>query len=783
MVSKQRKEKSPEEKKAALDAIVQRMNQAIDQVTISAEDMKEYLRFMGRFYRYSMRNSALIQAQFRHAKAVGSFSFFKKAGFFVKKGEKGISILTPVQVPGRFTAEDGSAKPLDKATKSELEAIKQGRLKLLNSAYTSYKPGYVFDISQTTATLDDLPKLFPQRWAEGDVPDYPIMIEALEGYMKTIGVTYGQWDNAALGAVKGAFLPDTNEIFTNPRNPPLQHVKTLIHELTHATLHRDTALTSAEKEFQAELVAVSVCSYFGLDTSDYSLQYLHSWSRDLEAEQKMDLLQDVYKTGRIFIETIEPALVLARDAYQDKALEQGLARVHAYLEQATEATSYRYLNSLPVIVDYDLHLNPSILPVSDVLEGKGLKSGREYVEEKVTEWQEERLENQSLEDWLAYGALYKGQPLQLEDIQLDALYMEDYQFDELSEPIPSIEEARQLILTEIRAINTEAVFADAVERDAIQGLVFEDVKDLYRTRAQGTPFYRGHQEAAKNVDTKTYVESMLQHYKDAFPLMTTWNATSADDKSGQRVGFVIHGDTKVAYTPADGMIRIGHAFHEDQYLMTEELDTNIVSPAEIEARVVAEIQEGLDVKEGLKQSKSYVMKKKLEYGLELDVAFEEKDLEALFDGQKSEKEIYAAIQSHRNEMIVDWSYNETKPAEVIDLYEQATMLHLRSQVLNGHRFYQVGEEMELLLSVNDKSPKEYSVTTFRQTGAITDLQMGSLEEAAKVITEKQAIPVKKEAMEYMQQEAKKQRGREQQLTLQQNRVMAKTYHKETGRNI
>ncbi|EUJ42915.1 ArdC-like ssDNA-binding domain-containing protein [Listeria riparia] len=783
MVSKKSKEKTPEEKKAALDSIVQSMNQAIDQVTNSDEEIREYLQFMGRFYQYSMRNSALIHSQFPYAKAVGSFAFFKKAGFFVKKGEKGIAILSPVQVPSRFTAEDGSAKRVDKATKSELEAIKQGRLKLLNKEYTSYKPGYVFDISQTTATLDDLPKLFPQRWAEGDVPDYPIMIEALEGYMKTIGVTYGQWSNEELGAVKGGYSPSSKEIYTNPRNPPLQHVKTLIHELTHATLHNETELSPAEKEFQAELVAVSVCSYFGLDTTDYSLQYLHNWSQNLEAEQKMGLLQDVYKTGRVFIETIEPALVMARDSYQDKALEQGFARVNAYLEQAEEATSYQYLNSLPVIFDYDQNLKPSIAPVSDLFEGKGLKSGREYLEEKVTEWQDERLEDQTLDEWLAYGALHKGLPLQLEDIQLDALYIEDYQFDELSDPIPSIEEARQLILAGIREINTEAVFVDSVEVDATQGLLFDDVKNLYRTRAQGTPFYNGHQEEARQVNPKSYFESMLRHYNDAFPLITTWKETGVDDSSEQRTSFVIHGDTKIEYAPSDNMIRIGHAFDTGQYLMTEELDINVVNPEEIESRVMAEIQEGLDVKEALKKSRSYVVKKKLEYGLGLDIAFEEKDLEKLFDGQKSEKEIYAAIQSHRNEMIVDWAFNETKPAEVIELYEQETMYHLRSQVLNGHRFYQVGEEMELLLSVSDKSPKEYALTTFNQTGPITDIQMGSLEEAAKIITEKQAIPVKKEAMQFMQQEAEKQRGRQLQLTLQQNRVMEKTYQKETGRKM
>ncbi|EHE8186191.1 hypothetical protein JML96_002624, partial [Enterococcus faecalis] len=41
--------------------------------TKTIEDQLELLRFMDRFYEYSFRNQALIQAQFEGAQAVGSF--------------------------------------------------------------------------------------------------------------------------------------------------------------------------------------------------------------------------------------------------------------------------------------------------------------------------------------------------------------------------------------------------------------------------------------------------------------------------------------------------------------------------------------------------------------------------------------------------------------------------------------------------------------------------------------------------------------------------------------
>lgn len=61
-------------------------------------------------------------------------------------------------------------------------------------------------------------------------------------------------------------------------NSELQNIKTLIDELAHAKLHgipgKHFNLSSEEKEFQAEMTAYSVASYFGIDTRDYSLGYL-----------------------------------------------------------------------------------------------------------------------------------------------------------------------------------------------------------------------------------------------------------------------------------------------------------------------------------------------------------------------------------------------------------------------------------------------------------------------------------------------------------------------------
>lgn len=77
-----------------------------------------------------------------------------------------------------------------------------------------------------------------------------------------------------LGVTKGVSYTISRRVALNPRNSQLQNIKTLIHELTHAKLHIATIInqyTKAEKEFEAEMVAYCVSSYFGKDIEDESV--------------------------------------------------------------------------------------------------------------------------------------------------------------------------------------------------------------------------------------------------------------------------------------------------------------------------------------------------------------------------------------------------------------------------------------------------------------------------------------------------------------------------------
>ena len=237
----------------------------------SKEDIKEYLKYMSKFHNYSIGNCAKIEEQFSGARAVGSFKFWKDNGFTVNKGEKGIQILIPTPIKN-FYDEEGNIKRVYFATKEQKEKLKKGILKDAPPTM-SYKKGYVFDVSQTNATAEDLPKLFPNKWLDGEIENYDKMYKAMESVANDIGVNIIA-PKSELGVAKGVSYTMTKEVALNPRNSQLQNVKTLLHELAHAKLHTANTrhkYSKAEKEFQAEMVAYSVCSYFNIDTKVISL--------------------------------------------------------------------------------------------------------------------------------------------------------------------------------------------------------------------------------------------------------------------------------------------------------------------------------------------------------------------------------------------------------------------------------------------------------------------------------------------------------------------------------
>ena len=243
-------------------------------------------------------------------KLLAHLSFGKTRGSLLIKGEKGIKILVPNKTVPKFKDENGKWKSINKATPQEKKLIQDGK-KEVTQDRLYFSVGHVFDLTQTNAKASDFR-------LEGNVEDYKALYKGMEAIAEKDGISIIQ-PKEELGAAKGVSYTLTKEVALNPRNSERQNVKTLLHELAHAKLHtKETHLsyTAAEKEFRAEMTAYTVSSYFGIDTSEYSLNYLSNWTKGKTFEDKTKLLKEVHETSVGFIETIEDTLVKEREKNQ-----------------------------------------------------------------------------------------------------------------------------------------------------------------------------------------------------------------------------------------------------------------------------------------------------------------------------------------------------------------------------------------------------------------------------------------------------------------------------------
>jgi len=100
------------------------------------------------------------------------------------------------------------------------------------------------------------------------------------------------------GGANGYFSPAGQCIVVRNDMSQLQTIKTVIHEIAHATLghgSKEDKWDRETKEVQAESVAYWVAQMLGLDTSEYSFGYISGWSKDREVTELKENL-DLIKT-------------------------------------------------------------------------------------------------------------------------------------------------------------------------------------------------------------------------------------------------------------------------------------------------------------------------------------------------------------------------------------------------------------------------------------------------------------------------------------------------------
>src|SRR6056297_1354396 len=115
--------------------LLENLEERIEKVQ-SSQEFKEYLRFFSKFHDYSYQNILLIKMQKPSARLVAGYKQWqKKFDRHVKKGEKGIVIMAPYKYKKKVTEIN--------------KYLVEGEIVEKEKEFVSFRPVYVFDISQT----------------------------------------------------------------------------------------------------------------------------------------------------------------------------------------------------------------------------------------------------------------------------------------------------------------------------------------------------------------------------------------------------------------------------------------------------------------------------------------------------------------------------------------------------------------------------------------------------------------------------------------------------------
>lgn len=312
-----RKTRDPASRAERMAGIMKKLEDGVKDL-FTSEKYQTFLATMAKFHKYSFNNTILIALQKPDATLVAGYTAWKtKFHRQVRKGEKGIQIIAPVPV------KEKSAKAVHEA---DLQAADAG-VPEKEKIHQYFKAATVFDISQTEGA--PLPTIGVEELS-GQTENYSAMIDSL----RALSPVPVRFDEITSGA-KGYFSQTEKEVVVKRDMSQLQTVKTLIHEIAHAVLHDRERLKAENlskdrltKEVEAESVAFSVCTYFGLDTSEYSFPYIAGWSSSMEMNELKASMDTIRKTSGSIIEQMEKDLHREPErASVLKKLEEGKALI------------------------------------------------------------------------------------------------------------------------------------------------------------------------------------------------------------------------------------------------------------------------------------------------------------------------------------------------------------------------------------------------------------------------------------------------------------------------
>ena len=341
-----------------LHQITDKLEKGVKDV-FQSDKYKQFLNVMAKFPRYSVNNTMLIMMQRPDAQLCQSFTGWKQMGRYVKKGEKGISILAPApyKIEREQTKLDEKGRPVFDA---DGEPVKEK----VEVTIRAFKVVKTFDLSQTDGK--ELPTIGPSELL-GNIEGYPKLLQALQE-ISPVPVSFELID----GDAKGFYHLEDKKIVVQDGMSEVQTIKTLLHEMAHQKLHDKDNVPEAKdisrngKEVEAESVAYVVCQHYGINTSDYSFSYVAGWSEGKETPELKASLDKIRQTASEFIYQIDQrmeVLMAEKEQVQETAKTEN-PFVQELADKITEKA--KELGFIPVTPEpQEKAVNPKLQGVVD----------------------------------------------------------------------------------------------------------------------------------------------------------------------------------------------------------------------------------------------------------------------------------------------------------------------------------------------------------------------------------------------------------------------------------
>ena len=341
-----------------LHQITDKLEKGVKDV-FQSDKYKQFLNVMAKFPRYSVNNTMLIMMQRPDAQLCQSFTGWKQMGRYVKKGEKGISILAPApyKIEREQTKLDEKGRPVFDA---DGEPVKEK----VEVTIRAFKVVKTFDLSQTDGK--ELPTIGHSELV-GNIEGYPKLLQALQE-ISPVPVSFELID----GDAKGFYHLEDKKIVVQDGMSEVQTIKTLLHEMAHQKLHDKDNVPEAKdisrngKEVEAESVAYVVCQHYGINTSDYSFSYVAGWSEGKETPELKASLDKIRQTASEFIYQIDQkmeVLMADKDQVQESA-KTSSPFAQELMDKITEGA--KDLGFIPVVPEtQEKTANPELKVVVD----------------------------------------------------------------------------------------------------------------------------------------------------------------------------------------------------------------------------------------------------------------------------------------------------------------------------------------------------------------------------------------------------------------------------------